>query len=123
MTPWCGAATCQECTNRSKPAPVTIPPKTLDDLGWPTLVDHWAKRCATRRGEAAVRAGQLFDASEAARERVAEIVEARDLAARDARLPLGGIADVAGAIDRVRKAAALDAAELVAVATTARALA
>jgi DNA mismatch repair protein MutS2 len=102
---------------------VTIPPKTLDDLGWPTLVDHWAKRCATRRGEAVVRAGQLFDAADAARERVAEIVEARDLAARDARLPLGGIADVAGAIDRVRKAAALEAAELVAVATTARSLA
>jgi DNA mismatch repair protein MutS2 len=96
--------------------------KTLDDLGWPTLVDHWAKRCATRRGEAAVRGLVLFDTIEAARERTVEISEARDLASRGERLPLGGIADVAGAIERVRKSAALEAAELVAVASTGRAL-
>ncbi len=100
-----------------------IAQKTLDDLGWPTLIDHWAKRCATSRGEAAVRAGALFDAIEAARERAQEISEARDLAARDAALPLGGIANISDAIARVRKAAALDAPELVAVATTGRALA
>ena len=86
--------------------------KTLDDLGWPTLVDHWARRCATKRGEAVVRASQLFDSVPAARERAAEIAEARGLASRDARLPLGSISDVAGAIDRVRKSAALDAPEL-----------
>jgi DNA mismatch repair protein MutS2 len=97
--------------------------KTLDDLGWPTLVDHWAKRCATRRGEARVRAGVLLDAIDAARTRAAEISEARGLRARDAALPLGGIVDITVAIERVRKAAALDAAELVAVAQTGRSLA
>src|SRR5687768_2898109 len=97
--------------------------KTLDDLGWPTLVDHWAKRCATTRGAAAIRAGQLLDAIDAARERASEISEARGLYVRDARLPLGGISDIAASIDRVRKAAALDAPELVAVATTGKALA
>jgi DNA mismatch repair protein MutS2 len=101
--------------------------KTLDDLGWPTLVDHWAKRCATTRGEAAVRGNGatsvLFDDIAAARERAAEISEARDLAARDAALPLGGISNIAEAIARVRKAAALDAPELVAVATTGKSLA
>ncbi|HET9619756.1 MAG TPA: hypothetical protein VFP84_00220, partial [Kofleriaceae bacterium] len=65
--------------------------KTLDDLGWPTYVDHWAKRCATARGAAAVRGFALFEDAAAARERAAEISEARGLAARDARLPLGGI--------------------------------
>ncbi|MGE5185969.1 MAG: endonuclease MutS2, partial [Acidobacteriota bacterium] len=100
-----------------------IAAKTLDDLGWPTLVDHWAKRCATSRGEAAVRGDVLLDSIDAARERAAEITEARGLRARDAALPLGGIVDVASAIERVRKAAALDAPELVAVATTGRALA
>jgi len=99
-----------------------ISPKTLDDLGWPTLVDHWARRCATRRGEVHVRAAQLFDSIDQARERAAEIAEARALASRDAALPLGGIADVAAAIARVRKAAALEAPELVAVAGTGRAL-
>ncbi len=97
--------------------------KTLDDLGWPTLVDHWAKRCATKRGEAVVRAFPLFDTSDAARERAAEIKEARDLASRDASLPLGNISDIATSIERVRKAAALDAPELVAVATTGKSLA
>ncbi len=100
-----------------------IAAKTLEDLGWPTLVDHWARRCATKRGEAVVRASQLFDDVAAARERAAEITEARGLASRDAALPLGGIAEIATAIARVRKSAALDAPELVAVATTGRSLA
>jgi len=97
--------------------------RTLEDLGWPTLVDHWAKRCATKRGEAAVRGDVLHASLEDARARAAEISEARALASRDLRVPLGGIVDVAAAIDRVRKAAALEAAELVAVASTGRSLA
>jgi len=101
---------------------VTIAAKTLDDLGWPTYVGHWVKRCATVRGAAAVRGFAMFDAAEPARGRTREVTEARGLAARDARLPLGGISDIAGAIGRVRKAAALEAAELVAVASTGQAL-
>jgi DNA mismatch repair protein MutS2 len=97
-------------------------PRTLDDLGWPTYVDHWVKRCATARGQAAVRGSAMFDEIDQARDRAREIAEARDLVARDARLPLGGIADIARAIARVRKAAALDAPELVAVAATGQAL-
>ncbi|HET9992897.1 MAG TPA: Smr/MutS family protein [Kofleriaceae bacterium] len=100
-----------------------IASRTLEDLGWPTLVDHWAKRCATRRGEAAVRGDVLYGSLDDARARAREISEARALASRDLRLPLGGIADIAAAIDRVKKAAALEAPELVAVASTGRALA
>lgn len=96
--------------------------KTLADLGWPALVEHWAARCATARGAAAVRAAPLFEVPEEARARVAEVSEARHLASIDAALPLGGISDVAAAIARVRKAAALDAAELVAVARSAQSL-
>ncbi len=101
----------------------SITAKALEDLGWPTLVDHWAKRCATSRGEAIVRRSVLFDAIEEARERVLEVSEARGLFVRAARLPLGSISDIAASIERVRKAAALDAPELVAVATTGKALA
>ena len=97
-------------------------PKTLEDLGWPTYVDHWIKRCATARGAAAVRGFAMFDEAAAARERAAEITEARGLSSRDARLPLGGISEVAASIARVRKSAALDAPELVAVASTGAAL-
>jgi DNA mismatch repair protein MutS2 len=100
-----------------------IAQKTLDDLGWPTLVDHWVKRCATSRGAAVIRAGALFESIDGARERTAEISEARGLLVRDARLPLGNISDIAASIERVRKAAALDAPELVAVATTGKSLA
>ncbi|HEY6036199.1 MAG TPA: hypothetical protein VIV58_18110, partial [Kofleriaceae bacterium] len=100
-----------------------IGPRTLEDLGWPTLVDHWAKRCATRRGEAAVRGPVLLAAIDEARARAVEISEARGLASRGLSLPLGGIAEISGAIDRVVKSAALEAAELVAVASTGRALA
>src|SRR5207237_9082876 len=57
------------------------------------------------------------------RVRAAAISEALGLRAPDAALPLGGIVDITLAIDRVRKAAALDAAELVAVAQTGRSLA
>jgi len=87
------------------------------------LVDHWAKRCATRRGEAAVRADILLATIDEARARATEISEARALASRDLALPLGGISEIAGAIERVKKSAALEAAELVAVASTGRALA
>jgi DNA mismatch repair protein MutS2 len=110
---------------------VTIAPKTLDDLGWPAYVDHWVKRCATLRGASAVRSFAMFGAGggsegapaglDAARERAREITEARGLVAQGARLPLGGIVDIASAIARVRKAAALDAPELVAVAATGQA--
>jgi len=100
-----------------------IAAKTLDDLGWPTLVDHWARRCATVRGAARVRAAQLLPTLEEARVRALEISEARNLASRDLRVPLGSIAEIAAAIARARKAAALDAPELVAVATTGRSLA
>jgi len=121
---------------------VAISQKTLEDLGWPAYVEHWVKRCATARGARAVRAFVMFGDAPvaavdpaadpgaglaehgiaAARSRTREITEARGLAARDARIPLGGIVEIAGSIARVRKAAALDAAELVAVAATGQAL-
>ncbi|HVV88075.1 MAG TPA: hypothetical protein VHE35_33775, partial [Kofleriaceae bacterium] len=97
--------------------------RTLEDLGWPTLVEHWAERCATTRGAAVVRAAVLFTEPDAARARIAAIAEARHLASLDAALPLGGILDVAAPIARTRKAAALDAAELVAVGRTGASLA
>jgi len=70
-----------------------------------------------------VRGEILLAAIGDARARAAEITEARALAARDLRLPLGGIVDIATAIERVKKSAALEAAELVAVAATGRSLA
>ena len=100
-----------------------LDPQTSADLGWPTLVEHWAQRCATTRGAASVRVATLFGTVAEARARIEAVSEARRLAAIGAALPLGGIVEIAPAIARVRKAAALDAAELVAVGHTGRALA
>lgn len=100
-----------------------IATRTLEDLGWPALLEHWTKRCATERGAASVRAGIWFDMADKARARAAEVSEARELAVRGFSLPFGGIADIAPAIDRARKAAVLEAPELIAVAWTGRALA
>ena len=97
--------------------------KALTDLGWPTLVEHWAARCATARGAEAVRHHLWFSQLDEARTRAQEVSEARRLAAAGAALPLGGIFEVRDALDRVRKAAALDASELIAIATSAKALA
>lgn len=100
-----------------------LDPQTSADLGWPTLVEGWAARCATARGGAVVRAARLFDSLDDARRRIDAVSEARHLASIDAALPLGGIVEIGPAIARVRKAAALDAPELVAVGHTGRALA
>ncbi len=97
--------------------------KALTDLGWPTLLEHWAARCATARGAAAVRHHAWFALASEAEQRSKEISEARSLMARDANLPLGNIFEVREALARVRKAAALDAPELIAVATSAKSLA
>ena len=92
--------------------------KTLQDLGWPTLVEHWTKRCATKRGEAHVRSFPLFSAVEDARARAAEISEARHLASRDAALPQPHQGDRVGAVEQfgldaadAALAVALDAAQ------------
>lgn len=100
-----------------------LDPQTAADLGWPVLVEHWARRCATARGAEAVRTAPGLDELDAARARSAAIAEARHLASIDAAVPLGGIAEIGPAIERVRKAAALDAAELVAVGHTGAAVA
>ena len=97
--------------------------RTFEDLGWPTLVEHWATRCATTRGVAAVRAAGLFAEPAEARARIALVSEARHVASLAAPLPMAGILDIAAAVARTRKAAALDATELVAVARTGAALA
>jgi DNA mismatch repair protein MutS2 len=105
----------------SRPVTATAS-KTLADLGWNQLVQHWVDRCAIARGVAAVRAMPFFDVPDEARTRIAEVSEARHLGALGAPVPLGGIENVSEAIARVRKAAALDAPELLAVARSGAAL-
>ncbi|MBI4508142.1 MAG: endonuclease MutS2 [Deltaproteobacteria bacterium] len=95
-----------------------IPPKTLDDLGWPKLIEHLAARCHTERGSAAAGALELFEHPEEARRRHAEIAEARLLHELGEPMPFGGIEDVVAWLDRVQKGGILEGPELLSVART-----
>jgi hypothetical protein len=66
-----------------------VDPETSADLGWPQVIEHWATRCATSRGAAAVRAARLFETPGEAQARVDAIAEARHLAAIDAAAAAG----------------------------------
>ncbi|MEM9493052.1 MAG: endonuclease MutS2, partial [Myxococcota bacterium] len=102
---------------------MSLPAKTLDDLGWPQLLVHLSGRTHTARGQAAAAELPFFDGRDEAVERIAEIAEARALNAIDAPLPFAGIQDVMIALGRADKGGVLDAAELIAVADTGRGLA
>ncbi len=101
---------------------MTIPSKTLDDLGWSQLVHFLSRRAHTARGEAAAQSLAFFDEPEEAEERIAEIAEARLLTELEAPLPFGGIQDIAVALARADKGGVLDNSELIAVADTGRGL-
>ncbi len=93
---------------------------TLAQLGWDQVLSDLAGRCRTGPGAArAARLDFLADV-DGARARMAEIGEARQLAAGGAPLPLGGIGELADPVARAEKGSPLEPAELVAVARTAR---
>ncbi|ACY18188.1 endonuclease MutS2 [Haliangium ochraceum] len=96
--------------------------KTLEDLGWDKLIAHLVRRTHTARGAAATEALPFFDQPDQAAGRMAEIAEARQLSALEAPLPFGGIRDTVTAIARASKGGALEAEDLLAVASTARGL-
>lgn len=102
---------------------IGIAQSTLEDLGWDKLLGHLARRAHTARGEAACASLAFFDQPEAARARIAEIAEARHLTQLEAPMPFGGVRDVATAVARAGKGGVLDAEELIAVGSTARAMA
>jgi DNA mismatch repair protein MutS2 len=93
---------------------------TLAQLGWAQVLSDLAGRCRTGPGAGrAARLDFLADAA-AARARMAEISEARQLAAAGAGLPFGGIGELADPVARAEKGSPLEPAELVAVGRTAR---
>jgi len=92
--------------------------KTLESLGWASLLEYLAARTHTSRGAERARALELLDDIEAARRRSAEIAEARLLRELDEPLPFGGVHDIAAHLARASKGGDLDGPELVAVAQT-----
>ncbi|HEU5058623.1 MAG TPA: Smr/MutS family protein, partial [Kofleriaceae bacterium] len=93
---------------------------TLAQLGWDHILSDLAGRCRTGPGAVRAAALEFLPDPAAARARMAEIGEARQLATAGAALPLGGIGELADPVARAGKGSALEPAELIAVGQTAR---
>lgn len=97
--------------------------RTLEVLEWPLVVARWrghARTPGARRRLEDPAAGFATDPAEC-RDRLAETGEARAVLARAAP-PFGGLADVAGALDRAERAGGLGAGELLDLAAVAEAI-
>jgi DNA mismatch repair protein MutS2 len=92
--------------------------KTLDDLGWPQLLDHLAGRCHTARGATAARALEPCADVAGARRRIADIAEARLLRELEEPMPFAGIHDIDDLLGRVEKSGELVGSELLAIGET-----
>jgi dsDNA-specific endonuclease/ATPase MutS2 len=90
--------------------------KAMADLGWRQLVEGLAARCHTDRGAAVARALVPEPSAGPARERIAQVSEARLLHQLGGPPPFGGITDVETLVERTEKAGALEGTELVRVA-------
>jgi DNA mismatch repair protein MutS2 len=93
---------------------------TLAQLGWYQVLADLGRRCRTRPGEQRALALGFLPHPDAARARMAEIAEVRELRAAGAPLPFAGVADVREAVGRSVKGAVLEPAELIAVGETGR---
>jgi DNA mismatch repair protein MutS2 len=99
---------------------VIVSDKALIDVGWNSLLAHWSKRCMTQRGSQSALHPFWFAFSNDAVARFQHITEARLLLSRSMGMSLVGVVDVRSALARVQKAAALEAPDLIAVATSAK---
>ncbi|MBE3589378.1 MAG: endonuclease MutS2 [Firmicutes bacterium] len=97
--------------------------RTLAALDFPAIVDRLAARTATPMGEERVRALRPAAGRLAVRRAQAETTEARLLLDAGQPLPFEGARDIRAAVARAEKSGRLEAAELWAVASTARAAA
>ena len=108
-----------------------ISQKTLERLEWPEILARLAELVQTPQTRARLLAAaaddppgtSLFEASAAGvRERLAETAEANAILAQGDAPPIGGAAQLATSLARARKGGALDAAQLLEVASTLTAL-
>jgi len=93
------------------------------DLAWDQLLEHLAQRAHTERGAEHLRQLSLFEDVAAARRRIDEIAEARDLLDSDEALGFAQVSDIRLALARAAKGGMLDGEQLLAVARTAHAAA
>ncbi|HEY3358035.1 MAG TPA: Smr/MutS family protein [Polyangia bacterium] len=97
---------------------MALSPKTLNDLGWPSLQAELERRSHTSAGARLAAVLMPLGDAGAARRRVAEVAEARLLRQLDEPLVFGGIEDVAEAVALARKGGVLEPRDLIAIGDT-----
>ncbi len=97
--------------------------RTLRELGWPAVAEALAARCRTPAGRRRAAALPFLGSAEEVLSSLERVGEARRLAEEGLSLPLGGLGDVAGDLDRVSKGGVLEPAALRAFAILVRAAA
>lgn len=98
-------------------------PRTLRSLDWDAVLDALALHARTKRGAAAARAVPLSTVATDVRARYAEVAEVMEARRFGDDVPVGGVADVAEAVERAARGAILEPADLREIGGTARALA
>ncbi len=97
--------------------------RTLAQLGWPEILAALSARCRLPAGRRHALALPFLPDAAAAGEALARVDEARRLSEAGAALPLGGLADVEGGLDRAARGGVLEPLALREVAALARAVA
>jgi DNA mismatch repair protein MutS2 len=97
---------------------VHFSPRTLEDLAFPEVLAALGQRCRTAAGRTRALARSFLDDAAAVREALARVDEARALLQAQVSLPLGGVSDVRGSVERAEKGGLLEPKELTACAQT-----
>jgi DNA mismatch repair protein MutS2 len=82
--------------------------RTETELGWPEILAALAGRARTPSGHRRALAVSFHETAQDAREALAVVGEARRLSEEGTALPLGGIADVEGHLDRAARGGVLE---------------
>jgi DNA mismatch repair protein MutS2 len=82
--------------------------RTLDELGWPEILAALSSRCRTPAGRRAALGLPFQATAQDAREALLRVGEARALSEAALALPLGGVGEVEGHLDRAAKGGVLE---------------
>jgi DNA mismatch repair protein MutS2 len=99
---------------------VTAHPRTLEELGWPRVLEALAGRCRTAGGKALALALPFLDGPDEVREALARLAEARSLSESRTALPIATPGDPDTALERASKGGVLEPLALRDVAALAR---
>jgi DNA mismatch repair protein MutS2 len=85
-----------------------MPTRTEQELGWPEILAALAARCRLPAGRRRALALPFLGTADEAREALARVGEARGLSEAGIALPLGGVGDVEGHLERASKGGVLE---------------